>query len=154
MDYEIAITEWKSREMIPYELLLLADPSRNNIDRYIFDSLVYTANSRGQTVGCYVLGNVDRETIEIKNIVVDSQFQRKGIGTILLNDAIEKAKSSGYKKIIMGTGNSSINQLYLYQKVGFRITSIKADFFTENYNKPIVENGIECRDMIILTKEL
>lgn len=76
------------------------------------------------------------------------------IGIILLNYAIEKAKSSGYKKILIGTGNSSINQLYLYQKVGFRITSIKADFFTENYNKPIVENGIECRDMIILTKEL
>jgi N-acetylglutamate synthase-like GNAT family acetyltransferase len=151
---EIVTRELKDKEVIPYDLLLIADPSINNIDKYISDSVVYTAEFRGQTVGCYVLYNVDRETIEVKNIVVDGKFQGKGIGTILLKDAIEKAKFNGLKKIIIGTGNSSIGQLYLYQKVGFRITDIKVDFFRINYNEPIIENGIECRDMIMLTKEL
>jgi hypothetical protein len=41
-----------------------------------------------------------------------------------------------------------------WTEVGFRITNIKADFFKENYNEPIIENGIECRDMIVFTKDL
>lgn len=154
MTDEIIIRELKDKETIPYDLLLIADPSINNIHKYVSDSVVYTADFKGQTVGCYVLYNVDKETTEIKNIVVDEKFQGKGIGTILLNDAIERAKLSELKKIIIGTGNSSIGQLYLYQKVGFRITDIKADFFKINYSEPIIENGIECRDMIILTREL
>ena len=154
MKDEIVTRELKDKESIPYDLLLIADPSIHNIDKYISDSVVYTADVKGQTVGCYVLYNVDKETTEIKIIVVDGKFQGKGIGTILLNDAIKRAKLRGIKKIIIGTGNSSIGQLYLYQKVGFRIIDIKPDFFKINYNEPIMENGIECRDMIILTREL
>ena len=154
MKDEIVTRKLKDKESIPYDLLLIADPSIHNIDKYISDSVVYTADFKGQTVGCYVLYNVDKETTEIKIIVVDGKFQGKGIGTILLNDAIKRAKLRGIKKIIIGTGNSSIGQLYLYQKVGFRITDIKPDFFKINYNEPIIENGIECRDMIILTREL
>ena len=151
---DIVIRELKDKEAIPYDLLLIADPSTNSIDKYISDSIVYIADFEENTVGCYVLYNVDKETIEIKNIVVDEVFQGKGIGTFLLNDAIHKARMSGVRKIIIGTGNSSIGQLYLYQKVGFRITDIRPDFFKKNYSQPIIENGIECRDMIVLTKEL
>jgi ribosomal protein S18 acetylase RimI-like enzyme len=151
---EIVIRKLKDNQTIPYDLLLIADPSINNIEKYISDSDVYMADFEGQMVGCYVLYNVGKETTEIKNIVVDEKFQGKGIGTILLNDAIKRAKLSGLNKIIIGTGNSSIGQLYLYQKVGFRITDIKEDFFKINYKESIIENGIECRDMIILTRAL
>jgi len=150
----IVTKELKDKEAIPYDLLLIADPSKAVIEKYIADSIIYTAHLKGEMVGCYVLYPVDKETIEIKNIVVDEKFQGQGIGTILLNDAMDKAKLNGRKQIIIGTGNSSIGQLYLYQKVGFRITGIKADFFKDNYEEPIMENGIECRDMIVLTKEL
>jgi len=151
---EIVIKELGGKEMIPYDLLLIADPSKSNIDKYIFDSVVYKADFKDQTIGCYVLYSIDKETIEIKNIVIDEKYQGKGIGTILLKDAIERVKLKGLKRITIGTGNSSVGQLYLYQKIGFRITSIKINFFKENYSEPIMENGIECRDMIVLTKEL
>lgn len=154
MKDEIVVRELKNKETIPYNLLLIADPSKSNIDKYLSDSIVYMADFKGQTVGCYVLCNAGGEITEIKNIAVDEKFQGKGLGTFLLHDAIKRAKWSGFKKIIIGTGNSSIGQLYLYQKVGFRITDIKADFFKTNYNQPIIENGIECRDMILLTRDL
>jgi hypothetical protein len=44
----------------------------------------------------------------------------------------------------------SINQLALYQNMGFRIAGVDVDFFTRNYPEAIVENGIVCRDMIRL----
>jgi aminoglycoside 6'-N-acetyltransferase I len=151
---DIVIAELESTEEIPYRLLLIADPSKDSIDKYIFNSVIYTVNYKEQTIGCCVLCNVMGETFEIKNIVIDEKHQGKGLGTILLNNAIDQAKLKGAKRVIIGTGNSSIGQLYLYRKVGFRITGIKADFFKKNYKERIVENGIECRDLIILTKEL
>lgn len=151
---EIVISELKDKKAIPFDLLLMADPSRRSIDKYISEAIVYTADLNGRTIGCYVLCEVDKESIEMKNIAVDEKFQGKGIGTILLNDAMKRAKLSGWKKMIIGTGNSSIGQLYLYQKVGFRMTEIKADYFKINYSEPIIENGIECRDMIMLIREL
>lgn len=142
------------REAIPYNLLLIADPSKDIIDSYISVSTIYIAKINEQTVGCYVLLEMDEQITEIKNIVVDEKFQGKGIGTMLLKDACDKARMQGYTKLMIGTGNSSFGQLYLYQKVGFRITGIKTDFFTQNYKEPIFENGIECKDLLILAKDL
>ncbi|KHF37127.1 putative N-acetyltransferase YvbK [Paenibacillus sp. P1XP2] len=52
--------------------------------------------------------------------------------------------------MIVRTGNSSLNQLGLYQKCGFRMVRIERDYFVNNYPEPIFENGIPCRDQIVL----
>ncbi len=154
MSYTLDIQELQQDEKIPYDLLQIADPSKTNIDRYIFDSTIYTASIKGRMIGCYVLYPMNEGDIEIKNIVVEETHQGRGIGTLLLHDVIAKSKLGGLKKLIIGTGNSSVGQLYLYQKAGFRITHIIPNFFSDNYEQPIFENGIECRDMIVLTKHL
>ncbi|WP_141533704.1 GNAT family N-acetyltransferase, partial [Bacillus cereus] len=94
------------------------------------------------------------ETIEIINIAVSEKEQGKGYGKYLLRFAIDYAKKEKYKTIEIGTGNSSLMQLGLYQKCGFRITSVDKDFFLRNYNEEIYENGIQCMDMIRLTQNL
>ncbi len=78
----------------------------------------------------------------------------KGIGKQLVMDAINVAKAKGYKTIEIGTGNSSIGQLALYQKCGFRIIGVDTDFFIRHYPEEIIENGILCRDMIRLSQGL
>ncbi|EAO51681.1 IAA acetyltransferase [Bacillus thuringiensis serovar israelensis ATCC 35646] len=91
---------------------------------------------------------------EIINIAVSEKEQGKGYGKYLLGFAIDYAKKEEYKTIEIGTGNSSLMQLGLYQKCGFRITSVDKDFFLRNYNEEIYENGIQCMDMIRLTQNL
>lgn len=150
----MVIRKLAKSDPIPYHLLLMADPSKKIIDTYIFNSDVYVSENSALITGCYVLYQIDNEVMEIKNIVVDEASQGKGLGTRLLHDAIGRAKSTGCKRVIIGTGNSSVGQLYLYQKVGFRITGINPNFFSHHYPETIMENGIECRDRIILTKEL
>lgn len=151
---EMKTRKLEKTDLIPYDLLLMADPSKVNVDKYIFDSAIYTIDKGGVTIGCYVLHKRDNETIEIRNISVRSDCQGKGIGTYLLTDALDKVRTGGFREVIVRTGNSSIGQLYLYQKVGFRITGIQHDYFRMNYEATIMENGIECRDMIVLTMEL
>lgn len=101
----IEIQKLKLTDEIPYNFLLISDPSRTSIDKYIFDSLIYKATQQEQTIGYYALYRVDEETIEIKNIVIAQKWQGRGVGKVLLNDAIERSKSMGLKRIIIGTGN-------------------------------------------------
>lgn len=141
-------------EGIPYALLLEADPSRDLIDSYLASSEIYVALVDDVIIGVYVLSPLNSEIVEIKNISVDAKHQKKGIGTLMLHDAFRRAEESHFKEIIIGTGNSSVGQLYLYQKVGFDITRIKKNFFIDNYPGPLHENGIRIKHMIVLTKKI
>lgn len=134
----------------PMELLLLADPSEAMIRKYLFNGVCYTAIMDNKTVGVLVFKENESNSVEIMNIAVQEEFQRNGIGKKLLQHVINEIKNTNIKTIEIGTGNSSVFQLLLYQKCGFRISSIDKDFFRKNYNEKIFENGIECRDMIRL----
>lgn len=101
-------------------------------------------------MGVYVLFPLSETTVEIKNIAVAENVRGQGYGRQLLQHALAESARRGFEFVEIGTGNSSLGQLALYQKCGFRLYAIDKDFFRKNYPEPIVENGIECRDMIRL----
>lgn len=139
---------------IPFDLLLSADPSKEAIMQYLPYSAIYLAFIPGKLIGVYVLYRIDDQTIEIKNIAVIEAYQGLGVGKLLLKDAAQIAFDGGYSAISIGTSNTSIGQLYLYQKQGFELSGIKMNFFIDNYSEPIYENGIQCAHMLMLTKVL
>ncbi|WP_346235661.1 GNAT family N-acetyltransferase [Lysinibacillus telephonicus] len=148
------IRKMNKHEEPPMDLLLLADPSRKIVEEYVQRGECFVAENEDRIIGVYVLLPTRPETVELVNIAVIETEHGKGIGKQLIMNAIEIAKSKGYKTIEVGTGNSSIGQLALYQKCGFRITSIDIDFFIRHYTEEIFENGIQCRDMIRLSQDL
>ena len=151
---EMNIRELGKRETPPFDLLLLADPSRELVEEYLAIGKCHVAEMAGDIVGVYVLARLDMETMEIMNIAVDERMHGQGIGKKLVEDAIQVARELGVQSLEVGTGNSSIGQLALYQKCGFRMEGVIKDFFVDNYDEEIFENGIQCRDMIRLVKEL
>ncbi|MBT2288744.1 GNAT family N-acetyltransferase [Paenibacillus albidus] len=141
-------------EQPPVELLLLADPSRKLVEEYIQRGQCLVAEMDDSIVGVYVLLRTRPETVELVNIAVDENHQGQGIGKQLVNHATQYAKQLGFKTIEIGTGNSSVGQLALYQKCGFRMTGIDRDFFIRHYSEAIFENGIQVVDMIRLSQDL
>ncbi|QTD43461.1 GNAT family N-acetyltransferase [Sporosarcina sp. Te-1] len=141
-------------EKPPMELLLLADPSREIVEEYINRGVCFIAEIEQQTIGVYVLLPTRPDTVELVNVAVDKDQHGRGIGKRLVLDAIRVAKTTGYKTIEIGTGNSSVGQLALYQKCGFRIIGVDINFFIRHYSEKIFENGIQCRDMIRLSQDL
>jgi GNAT superfamily N-acetyltransferase len=137
-----------------WDLLLLADPSRQMVESYLADGRLFSASWDGVIVGVFVLVPADETLWELKNIAVSEEWQGKGVGRALLASAIDKARDLGAEKLEVGTGNSSIDQIAFYQKAGFRMTRVAKNYFTLNYDEPIYENGIQCRDMLIFTLEL
>ncbi|MEJ2356256.1 MAG: GNAT family N-acetyltransferase [candidate division WOR-3 bacterium] len=73
---------------------------------------------------------------------------------LVLRDAANKAKEQGFKTMLIGTSNASFKQLYIYQKSGFEIYDIKENFIINNYPKPIYENGLLLKHMIMLRKTI
>jgi len=148
------IRKLNKTEKPPFSLLLLADPSEELIEAYLRKGECYVAEEEKEIIGVMVLVQKNDETLELMNIAVDEKHQGRGIGKQLILYAVDQAREKGYQFIEVGTGNSSIGQLTLYQKCGFRIKEIVHDFFVKNYPEPIFENGIQCRDMIRLTMRL
>lgn len=144
----------KENSDIPFDLLELADPSRFQINEYLKTGTCYVAKVDAKVVGVLVLNQIDSTSIEIKNIAVDESEQGKGFGKALLRYAELVSRELGFEKLVIGTGNSSLNQLEFYQKEGFEMCEIQKDFFILNYTEPIFENGIQCKHMVILEKNL
>ena len=153
-ELQLYIEPIKEKEKIPFDLLELADPSRVQIESYLNAGLCFIIRFESEIVGVIVLNEIDSTIIEIKNIAVRESEQGKGFGKALLKYSEKISRESGYQKLIIGTGNSSVRQLALYQKEGFEIDRIEKNFYLKNYTEPIFENGIQCKHMVILEKKL
>lgn len=150
----MTIQKFDKSQAIPWDLLLMADPSKKLVEEYLKDGQMYLAIINDKVVGDYVLLDRSNGSVEVMNIAVDEKFQGQGIGKQLLLHAVQTAKEDGFKTIEIGTSNASHSQLALYQKCGFKIDHIKENFFIDNYEEEIIENGIRCVDMVMLSQEL
>lgn len=133
-------------------LLLTADPDEAAVLDYIETAKILVARASGRVIAIAVI-MVNGIQSELKNLAVAADHQGRGIAKSLISAAKNVAKESGALSLNVGTGNSSLSQLALYQKCGFRLFSIRPNFFAD-YPEPIYENGIRCIDMVILRVEL
>lgn len=147
------ITQIDSAEC-PWELLLLADPCRQMVESYLPQSVVLASSHTSRIEGIVVITPLTCSSWEIKNLAVYPSYQGQGIGKSLLLAALDVCRFRGVSEVWIGTGNSSLDQLGLYQKTGFRMVEIVRDFFVRHYADEIVENGIPCRDMVRLVATL
>ncbi|MEJ1317924.1 hypothetical protein QY886_01355 [Latilactobacillus sakei] len=59
----------------------------------------------------------------------------------------------GYRTLLVGTGDGSLAAIAFYLRQGFRFDHIRKGFF-EQYQAPIIENGIQLQDMVVLRQPL
>ena len=132
----------------PYlDLLLEADPRPEAVYKYMQLCQALCDVRNGALTGICAYGPAsDFEGLEIYNLSVAPAFRRSGIGSRLLQRMLELEKGP----IRVRTGSTSFAALSLYQKLGFRMKSIVSDYFTNHYAEPIIENGIQLRDQIVL----
>lgn len=141
-------------EYIPYSLLLLADETKEAIDKYIHQSVIYVLEYEKEMISVCATAMISEGVMEIKNIAVREDWQNKGVGYRFLLDIIDKAREQECSELIICTPDCAKKQLYLYQKAGFRISDIVRDYYRNHYPEPIIENGIELKDMAMLKMSL
>jgi len=142
------ISENKKRFL---DLLLLADEQERMIDKYLSSGDLFALYDGDLKSVCVVLP-VDKDTCELKNIATYERYQGKGYGRALLNFIFSFYKSI-YKTILVGTGEVPAI-LSFYESFGFKESGRVKNFFTDNYDHPMFENGVQLMDMIYLRKDL
>jgi ribosomal protein S18 acetylase RimI-like enzyme len=91
---------------------------------------VYVATSNGTVVGVIALHiarwiQLDKPIARITAMIVDSQFQRRGIGRRLLDRALEHARQQDCGTIELTTANERDDAHAFYRDLGFEQTSIR-----------------------------
>ena len=132
-------------------LLLLADEQENMIDRYIEKGTMYVLEDGNVKAEC-VVTDEDNGILEIKNIAVDPQNQGKGYGKALI-DFLASKYADEYSVLQVGTGDSPLTVPF-YEKCGFVRSHNIPNFFTDNYDHPIYECGVQLIDMVYLQRFL
>lgn len=138
-------------------LLLLADESEKQVRSYLQEGILYVLpDALGAPLGTVLVLSHANGTAELKAVAVVPEHQGRGIGKQLLRLVLAELRTSGVRRVIVGTGNSSIGQIAFYQKAGFRLWHIERDVFTpeRGYPPSLEENGIRLRDMVWLDQAL
>jgi GNAT superfamily N-acetyltransferase len=129
------------------DLLLLGDEQESMVKKYLYRGELFALFDNDlKTVS--VVTQEDDETYEIKNIATYEKYQGKGYGSIMIKYIIENIKNKG-KKLLVGTGEDD-NILAFYKKFGFEYSHKINDFYVDNYDHEIIENGKQLRDMVYL----
>ena len=132
-------------------LLLLADEQENMIDHYLEKGTMYVLEDGNVKAEC-VVTDEDNGILEIKNIAVDPKNQGNGYGKALIDFLAEKYAEE-YSILQVGTGDSPLT-IPFYEKCGFIRSHKIPNFFTDNYNHPIYEGGVQLIDMVYLQRYL
>lgn len=147
----MTITEIKENKKQYLSLLLLADEQEDMVDRYIDKGTMYVFDDNGVKSEC-VITDEGNGIIEIKNIATVPEHQGKGYAKALIDFLVEEYGGK-YSVLQVGTGDSPMTVPF-YEKCGFVRPHSIPNFFTDNYDHPIFECGVQLVDMVYLQKPL
>jgi len=133
------------------DLLLLADEQENMIDRYLANGDMFALYDDDLKTVCVVVA-IDRDTCELKSIATYKKYQGRGYAKTLIKFISDFYKND-YKTMIVGTGEVP-TILSFYEGCGFEKSYRIKNFFTDNYDHPMFEEGIQLIDMVYLKKDL
>ena len=133
------------------DLLLLADEQEAMIDRYLAAGDMFALYDDDLKSVCVVVA-IDGDTCELKNIATNKKYQGKGYAKALIKFISDFYKND-YKTMIVGTGEVPAI-LSFYESCGFKKSHSIKNFFTDNYDHPMFEEGVQLVDMVCLKKVL
>lgn len=105
----------------------------------------------GERVGAALM-RWEPDESELVYIGIAAGRRGQGLGRVLVAALLDEARRRGARAVIVGTANSSLDNIAFYQKCGFRMASIRRGFF-DYLPRPVFEDGIRMRDMIVFRWE-
>jgi len=139
------ITEGKKRYL---ELLLLADPCEEMVDKYIDGDMYVCFDGDEAVCECVMHERTDGQ-IELKNLATVPQKQGQGFASAIVRE-MQRIYAGRYSKMYVGTCGAES----FYKKLGFAYAYTDEGFFIRNYPEPVIDNGVQCIDMTYFSMNL
>lgn len=83
------------------------------------NDLLVAAFEDKQLIGCCILTKIAADTLQLRQMAVDTMKQKKGVGAELIGFAEKLAKEKGFKILVL---HARDNVLEFYKKSGYQIT--------------------------------
>ncbi|MGP1470676.1 MAG: GNAT family N-acetyltransferase [Schwartzia sp. (in: firmicutes)] len=131
--------------------LLIADEEERMVKTYLYRGDMFALRDEALKALCIVT----REhpgIYELKNIITVPAHQCQGYGTLLLSHIVAYYQKTGHT-LYVGTGDCPAIRRF-YERCGFAPSHRVKNFFLDNYDHPIVEEGQQLIDMVYLKKDL
>lgn len=144
----------KDRRASYLNLLLIGDEDEKVVKSYINEGSLFTIVYEKKEIGVVqCLTDEEESAVEVKNIGLKEAYRGKGIGSKVIKKLEVLYERNQYSKMIVGTADSSLENIAFYKKAGFYQRGVKKNFFLQ-YVPPIYENGLQAIDMIMFEKKL
>ncbi len=130
------------------DLLLLADEQEDMIDKYLERGEMFVLDDNGIKAECVITQEGDG-IYELKNIAVLPDCQRKGYGKSLIEFLF--SHYTHCRTMLVGTGDVP-SALTFYNKCGFTESHRIKNFFIDNYDLRMFEDGKQLIDMVYLKR--
>lgn len=92
----------------------------------------------------YISFSINNDYLEVLNIAVNKNYQRKGIGSALLKRVDQVKNEKNIKSIILEVGITNTQAINFYTKNGFIKTITRKNYY---------HNGQDFEDAVVLIKE-
>lgn len=92
---------------------------------YLKNSEIYVAYEGEKNIG-FIAYEDKQRSVEIMSLAVIPEYQKKGIGKLLINEVLDKLKT---RKILLVTHPKNTPAIILYLKVGFEIYGFKENYY-------------------------
>ena len=130
------------------DLLLLADEQEDMIDKYLERGEMFVLDDNGIKAECVITQEGDG-IYELKNIAVLPDCQRKGYGKSLIEFLF--SHYTHCRTMLVGKGDVP-SALTFYNKCGFTESHRIKNFFIDNYDHRMFEDGKQLIDMVYLKR--
>ena len=81
---------------------------------------ILIAEDQQRPIGCAMYLPAGPETCEIKRIFVAPEGRGYGAASALISEAMVRAKTDGYKRMVLDTVHTLTEAIGLYEKIGFQ----------------------------------
>jgi hypothetical protein len=132
------------------DFLLLGDEQEDMIDRYLERGDMYALRDAGGVRAVCVVTDEGDGVLELKNIAVAPEAQRKGYGRALVEFLLREYRGR-FSALQVGTGDSPLT-IPFYEACGFTRSHVVRNFFLDHYDHPIFEGGVQLVDMVYLRR--
>lgn len=127
------MTETDTAEIAEIEKECFSSPwSENALKEELTNENAFflAAKAFGEVCG-YIGTNIILDECYIANVAVKKEHRRKGIASLLITKAIEKAKEKNCSFISLEVRKSNFPAIALYEKFGFKVCGERKNFYTD-----------------------
>lgn len=130
-----------------WDLFMTADAEEQAVNKYLSRSDLYAIYENGRPASEMLLYRRDDGNLEIKSLATIESARCRGFAGRLIEFA-KTAAAPDYEKLYVGTDESMMSY---YEKFGFRYDYTDNNFFVDNYENPVIDNGKLLTDMVYLS---